>query len=248
MSQKARPIYDIAKNVSGWSPTPVYDRINEPAPDDTTYVSSSNNPQGDTFEVKLAQMGWPEAGVDFLTVRLQQVGGGSDSVTITLLQGNGTIIASRQVQAPASFANAFGPPLSPAEIALITDYSDLHVRVTAGFPVVPCCPGNMPVQLHANITDLGGCACLAGSFPLLWDGKKWSYTGNLCNNQSFSINLLCSGSNCNSFVLAISCNTRPIVSGTSPVSCSCSPFSLSFVNIPSNTSCCNGTIGVTVTL
>ena len=60
--------------------------------------------------------------------------------------------------------------LSEADLALITDFTDLRLRVTAGFSVaVPCCPDRFfPEILQVTVSDrTGGATCLPDSFPLL---------------------------------------------------------------------------------
>ena len=56
--------------------------------------------------------------------------------------------------------------LTNAQIALISDYTDLHVEVIAGDPVVPCCVNPIPTVLYATITDVSGCSCVAGTYKL----------------------------------------------------------------------------------
>jgi hypothetical protein len=46
---------------------------------------------------------------------------------------------------------------------------------------VPCCPNPLPATVHATITDVSGCGCLAGTYALTWDpvlGQRVSL-GNL---------------------------------------------------------------------
>jgi hypothetical protein len=244
MSQQASPISDVS--VSGWSPTPVTPEVNESVPKDSTYVSSSANPQGDTFEVKLAALAWPEAGPETLTVRVQQVGSGSDSVTMTLLQGDGTIIASRLAQAPSSFANAFDPPLSTAEINRITDYTDLHVRVTAGLIQTSCCPNGLPPLLYAHLSNAtGGCGCLNGlTVPLVWDGQQlWSNTFPFCGETAPGslISLQCSSG---LFALSFDGCVSRHPPAPKPAD-NCNPFSITWTGLICDF-CCSGTVDVTV--
>jgi hypothetical protein len=135
MSQTALPIADVSD--TGWTPTPVYAQINAPTPTDATDVSSSLNPQGDTFEVQLAPLAWPGPGQQQLTVRLKKTGSDNVSVIVTLLQGS-TPIADMTVQPGTSFAG-YTLTLTNAQIAQITDYGNLHVRVTAGVALVSGC-------------------------------------------------------------------------------------------------------------
>src|SRR5947209_4522661 len=95
MTQKARPIADVF--TGGWTPTPLSAPLNELPFDDTTYVSSNPNLQGDRFEVALAPLVFPDWGAQTLTVRLREVGAGGVPVTIALIAGD-TVIAAKVVQ------------------------------------------------------------------------------------------------------------------------------------------------------
>lgn len=131
MTQKARPAADIS--TSGWSPTPVYDEIDEAIPNDALYVEAGTSAA--VFTVKLARLAAPVAGPDesshALTVRID----GPSPVLVELLQGT-TLIASRVCDAPDGFDD-YTLTLTRAEAARI-EYEpgpngdpDLRVRVSA---------------------------------------------------------------------------------------------------------------------
>ena len=70
MSQISRPGDDVSN--SGWTPATNYFRqINEELQNDATFVESSPDPQGDTFEVRLRSLAWPRSGPQTLRVRLR---------------------------------------------------------------------------------------------------------------------------------------------------------------------------------
>src|SRR5689334_21608807 len=101
MFQKSLPSQDIEED--GWTPAPLYSRLKEPTPDDTTFVTSPSKPSGDGFEVKLAALAWPDNGPQQLSVRFRKTSGDDVDVTIALLQGT-AVIAVRDVVPSQSFA------------------------------------------------------------------------------------------------------------------------------------------------
>ncbi len=48
-----------------------------------------------------------------------------------------------------------------------------------GGHIVPCCANPVPADLTATITDLGSCACLAGSYSLTWGGAGIGWVGTV---------------------------------------------------------------------
>lgn len=128
MSQIGRPISDIA-NV-GWTPTPVYAQIDEPFPNDANYVISSLLPGTSVFEVLLGELANPVSGIITLSVRLEKTDMGNLPVSIKLLQGNNTLIASRSVLSPAFLFTTYHFDLTNAEVTTITNFADLRLRVS----------------------------------------------------------------------------------------------------------------------
>jgi hypothetical protein len=98
--QKARPAADISS--SGWTPTPVYDELDEATPADGSYVEVGSS--GAEFTVRLARLAAPVVGPDesahALTVRID----GPSQVLVELLQGQ-ELIAARTCAAPDGFAD-----------------------------------------------------------------------------------------------------------------------------------------------
>ena len=68
MVQKARPVSDAS--TGNWVVTPLYEKIDEAVPSDADFVSS-DQPDFDSFLVKLASLNEPKSGAHTLTVRLR---------------------------------------------------------------------------------------------------------------------------------------------------------------------------------
>ena len=118
---------------TGWSPPPVYaqiDAVNSPPPDDS-YVACTL-PPGGTFEVQIAPLARPITGTHTLRVRLDQVGSNVALVSFFLLQG-GQVIAGRSV-VPGTTFTTYELTLTEVEVDLITDYTNLRLRVVAILP------------------------------------------------------------------------------------------------------------------
>jgi hypothetical protein len=240
MTQKASPVSDDSQG--SWTPVPLFARINGATGNDGGAIISGMNVPGDTFAVSLSKLAQPALpGQEVLTVRL--AGDGSTRATVVLLQGD-QAIASQTVTPGSSFQD-FALTLTAAQVAQITDYTDLHVQVTAGDVTVACCPDNpLPAILHATFSNgTGDCTCLDGlTVELIWfSGQEWDGDYTACSGTS-ALELSCSpffgwqltgGGHC------------PIVMG-SPTTSSCSPFSLHFSGMMV-TNCCSGTVDVTVT-
>jgi hypothetical protein len=240
MTQVARPTAD--DRVGGWTPTPLYQRINGVTANDAAPVASGSNPQGDAFEVKLAALAAPGPGAETLTVRM--AGDGSTPATVALLQG-GTAIASARFMPTASFQD-YTLTLSAAQSSQITDYTNLHVEVIAGDVKVTCCPNALPPLLQATFSGgTGGCSCLNGvTVALGWDGATyWSGSFTACG-LVLVLGLTCpSGGQ-----WALSGTVSPCIllfGPVGPTSSSCAPFALTFSGLSGT--CCSGTFTVTVT-
>jgi hypothetical protein len=238
MTQKARPASDVSN--SGWTPQTVFSKINEVVPDDTTLVSSSTNPQGDSFEVKLPPMAWPQGGQGTLRVRLNKTGPDDIPVILSLKQGS-IVLAYATVHPGTSFAE-FDLVLPQSVLAQITDYTDLRLHVTAGYGVqVSCCPGLLPDVLTATVTNkTGGAVCLPDSFVLMWRAGLWMSVAQVgaCRG-AISLSCQTGGGSCASFGL------QPGLGGiTLPdPGCSCSPLNLVFSNVSLSGPFCGGSAG-----
>src|ERR1700737_2692666 len=125
--QVAIPIADVS--VGGWTPLPVWQQI---SPYGGAGVSSSPNPQADTFQVKLSPMAVPEATTppgQTLTINMRTTGAGAGvlPITVTLLQGSTTIAS--WLETPGSSFTSYALALSQAQVNSITDYTNLRVQV-----------------------------------------------------------------------------------------------------------------------
>lgn len=132
------------------------------------------------------------------------------------------------------------------------------VTVICGVPCETCPEGvKVPKTLYATIRDAGGCACLAGTYPIVWDDfmKGWIYqnANGPCVWDYFGfpkvlpleIVLQCQNG---FFTLVISCGS--IGGEYASSTFQCDPFQVEFTNCPQNAppfSCCNGTVNVSIT-
>ena len=173
MSQKSRAIADVS--VSGWTPTPVSPQINEVSPDGATscVMNSGTNPSGDAFDVRLAALARPGAGLQVLTINLRKTDDGSVPVTLTLLQGS-SVIGEWAVPVDTTFGSQ-SFTLTGAQVAAITDYTSLRVQVTAGgssssssssssstSSISGCtdCPGGAPDRYTVTLSGLSNDNCV----------------------------------------------------------------------------------------
>lgn len=226
MSQVSRPSDDVFN--SGWTPATGYFRpIKEEFQDDASYVESSADPQGDTFEVRLANLAWPKPDPQnphALRVRFKETMSAGTKVTCSLVQGT-RVIAQEQFIAGASFQTET-IVLTAAQIASITDYEDLRLRVTAGTVSSACCGSTAaPPVLFASFPDAAqGCTCLLGQFiPIFYNAStgRWRGSGAVCGT-TITVEMYCILSPL-SFWATVSCpaGAGPPEPGTST---SCSPF------------------------
>jgi hypothetical protein len=176
MDQIATPEADVS--VNGWTPVPIYDEINGPYPDDTSFVSSQPNPQGNTFEVDFPVLAQPVSGTYTLTVRLQRTDVAPVAVEV-MLRSFGQRVAVRTFYPTTSFAD-YQIVLTPAEVAQIGgDYRVLSLLVRAG-PTKDC-PQCAAAALQwqftlSGITNglCGNCTALNGSYTLTYTGLTGS--------------------------------------------------------------------------
>ncbi len=234
MSQYALPIAsDLEEGL--WTPTPIWRQVNGSG----GVVTSGPGPQGDTFEVPLAAIAWPDCGPQILTVRMQKTQPGPMHAAVALLQGN-TPIAAQLFTLTQGFAD-YTITLTDAQAASISDYTQLRVLVTAGDPVVPCCATSVPAVLYATLSG-----ALGGTYPLTYDAGQTAWVGGgAAGGGTVRLLLGCVGAACAAFHLDITCNGS--TAGTlTTVACSCDPFSLSMNGFISST-CATGSLSATVT-
>lgn len=136
--QTSKPASDISNagvwvKQDGTTSTNLFNVIDDtPTPDDADYIQSPANPSAAVTEIKFATVtltgstsGWR------FRVRHQLTGTGSTTCTAQLRQGASTVIATRTLTLGASFLDEVFD-LTPVEAALITDGTDLRLRLTAG--------------------------------------------------------------------------------------------------------------------
>lgn len=118
---------------------------------------------------------------------------------------------------------------------------------SGGSVTTTCCANALPNILFLTITDTGGCACLAGSYALVYDSGLglWQYTGTACSGAALIIRFGCVGLVCNAFHVDIICNS--VNTGFAVSSCTCSPLSVSFVNTTMNGCCAGGSVSAILT-
>lgn len=114
-------------------------------------------------------------------------------------------------------------------------------------PCPTCCP-NLPNTLFMTITGAGACSCADGTYPLVLNGAgiSWEYSGTLCGD-AFNINLQCSDFACAViYLLTHSCDALPTATGAT--SYTCSPFIVTFADVPGPGFCCpGGTLDIVIT-
>jgi hypothetical protein len=223
-----------------WTPTPLFAWIDGVTPNDGAPILSGTNPQGDALGVKLAALAVPCAGAEALTVRMS--GDGATPVAVALLQGSQIIAAN--IFTPTAGFQDYTLTLTAAQVAQITDWTDLHVEVIAGEPTVSCCPNPLPAVLYATFSGgTGTCACLNGAtVPLGYNSAADTWQGHApgCGGN-ISLSLHCAGGHW-SLTQTSSCNGV-----ASYLSSSCSPLSVTFSTVMGPMSCCTGTATITVT-
>jgi hypothetical protein len=138
VSQRARPDADIAND--GWAPVPLYERVDEPAPDDASFVASPHLPPARSFAVRLARRAAPIAGpprpgtaipAHRLTVRMRGTCGADAVVTLfDHVRGEDRFVAARAFTLTDGYAD-YELALIRREAARIEDYAALKVVVTA---------------------------------------------------------------------------------------------------------------------
>ena len=171
MAQSAQPRQDISEDDR--MPAAIWPR-NGAIVADTT-VPDMDDPPTDIIEMPLSHLAFPGPGPQTLTVQLGQSNIENVLVTIALLQGNRSI-ASRVIRPTLAFSS-YTLTLSRPQIAQITDYSSLRVRVSTemqadvgGLPFAA-----FPRQWSLDVNGFGdACSHLNGNFILTHiDGFTW---------------------------------------------------------------------------
>jgi hypothetical protein len=129
-SSFARPDGDVS-NAGAWTPTPLWSRLDETSPDDSsTMVSTGQNPTtADTFEVSLTNVADPFASTNHI-IRFRARGddGGRDNFLEMRLYQGSTQIASTGVEDVTTSWTTFTYTLTSGQANSITDYNNLRLR------------------------------------------------------------------------------------------------------------------------
>ncbi len=131
---------------------------------------------------------------------------------------------------------------NPADADFAATTCSTALSVGGGGISTTCCPSNLlPTTLYLTVSNVSGCACMAGTYELIYagNGQVWATNAlNMCGASNFVIQLDCIST---SFIL----NGGPFV--TTYLAYTCTP-SMSASNVPiSDGGFCTGTVNVTVT-
>jgi len=134
MAQFARPDSDVT--VGGWTPTPLYEKIDEATPSDADYIESATNPTSDLCEVGLSNVEDPEVSTGHV-VRYRYAknasGGNVIDLTVKLMQGAAEIASWTHNDISDTVTQA-EQTLTGVQADAITDYTDLRLRFIANVP------------------------------------------------------------------------------------------------------------------
>lgn len=134
MAQFARPDSDVL--TGNWTPTPLYEEINEVTASDTDYIRSEDNPSNDLCEMGLSDLTDPvSSSGHIIRYRYQkgETGGGQPAnidVTVRLLDGASEIWSVTHSDIAAGWVDGQAT-LSGGEADSIGDYTDLRIEFTA---------------------------------------------------------------------------------------------------------------------
>lgn len=134
--QFARPASDVTINQWMICPGcvgPLFAQINEVVPDDTDFIQTVPNPVNAIYETHLSPVSDPQTNTGhFLRYRFQKIGAVARiiNLTVELRQGATVIATFAHLDIPLAITQA-NQELTPAQAALITDYTDLRIRFIA---------------------------------------------------------------------------------------------------------------------
>lgn len=147
---------------------------------------------------------------------------------------------------------------TPSEPDFASTSCGTSLTVQCGVPCSTCPVGvKLPKTLYATISDAGGCSCVAGTYPLLWNDviEGWIYENpnGPCAWSPFGfpqmlpleIILQCRDGG---FLLVLSCGA--VGGAYVSLKWECDPFYAEFTNCrqgPPPYSCCDGTVNVSIT-
>lgn len=132
-TQTVHPVSDVT--TSGWTPSPALAGGQPQASHlsdgrDSSYLETSTGPTALVGEWKLGRVVPPGAGQDMtLTVRCRDTSAASVTRVIELMQGS-TVISSSTDTTVRSSLTSVNVTVPAADLAAVTDWNDLRVRVT----------------------------------------------------------------------------------------------------------------------
>ena len=132
MPQYAYPTSDVSND--GWATAPLWSKIDEePANDDTDYVSSPLHANNRAYTVALGDVGDPSIHTGHILSYRLWGDNPNEYFKVELLQGVVVIHSTGNFKlTPANAWVTYSFTLTEGEAAAITDYLDLNVRLTAG--------------------------------------------------------------------------------------------------------------------
>jgi hypothetical protein len=128
-NQYARPNADVS--TGSWTATPLFSKVNESSANDSPFISSDNNTNGDTAELALSSVTAPSAGTVTVRVRSRKSASAGHTIdhVVALVQG-GTVIATSTVADITEVWTTRSFALTTAQRDSITDWADLRIRLT----------------------------------------------------------------------------------------------------------------------
>lgn len=185
MRQRANPVSDVYD--LGWSPQPVAPSVNQAA--NGAGATTPASPTGNTFVVRMAGLAWPGPGPQNLGFGVgKSDGGATAAVQVSLMQGD-AVIATRSEQPTPGGTTGYSFQLSDEEVAQISDYSNLRVRVSVGSPLVVGCgqfPNGAASQFAFTPSGIGNggcndCANLNAPTTITYQsGCTWNGAATIC--------------------------------------------------------------------
>jgi hypothetical protein len=133
--QTARPASDIS--LGNFVPTPAspttgFDKLDEVTPSDADYVSSPSAPSAEEYEFKFSSLVDPLSSADHdidYRLRKDSAAGSQINATVELRQGPSTLIKQWTHTDLSNVWTTFAQTLAAGEADLITDYTDLRLKV-----------------------------------------------------------------------------------------------------------------------
>jgi hypothetical protein len=113
----------------------------------------------------------------------------------------------------------------------------------------PPCKCNPPNTVHFSVTNLSGCACLAGTYALVYGADPahptdWYWGGTVCGRANVEWRLKC---DLTGPFWAYNLHCQQIKVSIAPDFFSCAPWTAIWRNEAISSLCCNGNIAITVT-